>query len=144
MGSSDRRINTRYCYNYFRLGNAFADLSLIERLMSWQSFSANPRAAWWMSLNPNGQNRLHTRYLTKLPWYKRLAKHLLDQVFPFSSLLSPSIDRTIFTASHFVQSRILFVIQCKTETELDVSKCTSGREYSLPSIGEQCFSLAKW
>ncbi|WP_066752168.1 hypothetical protein [Sphingobacterium populi] len=33
MGSTDRRVTSRLCYNYFRLGGAFSDLDIEEKLI---------------------------------------------------------------------------------------------------------------
>lgn len=102
MGSSDRRINTRYCYNYFRLGNAFADLSLIERLFLAE-FLCESQSSMVDELKPEWSKQIAQPLSDKIALVQETCGAFLDQVFPFSSLLSPSIDRTIFTASHFVQ-----------------------------------------
>src|SRR5690606_41350504 len=38
MGSSDRRMNSRFCYNFFRLGKAFSNLVFPRNLASLNFF----------------------------------------------------------------------------------------------------------
>ena len=138
MGSSDRRINTRYCYNYFRLGNAFADLSLIERLFLAE-FLCESQSSMVDELKPEWSKQIAQPLSDKIALVQETCGAFLDQVFPFSSLLSPSIDRTIFTASHFVQPDLY--IRVKQGAELDVQNVLAGENIPYRALGNNALAL---
>lgn len=138
MGSSDRRVNTRYCYNYFRLGNAFADLSLMERLVLAE-FLCESQSGMVDELKPEWSKQIAQPLSDKIALVQEAWGEFLNQVFPFSSLLSPSIDSTIFAASHFVQPDLY--IRVKQGAELDVQNVLAEENISYRALGNNALAL---
>ncbi|NQD72634.1 RsmB/NOP family class I SAM-dependent RNA methyltransferase, partial [Sphingobacterium shayense] len=103
MGSSDRRMTSRLCYNYFRLGKGFRKLEPLERLTvaeflceQYSDLVALYQPTWTVSQTLSIVEKvsfLATIYGSKL----------IDEVIPFSNELSTGIDRDTFLISHFVQ-----------------------------------------
>jgi len=104
MGSSDRRWASRYIYSYFRQGKALLDLPIIERL-AVADFLCNTD----LSLITEHHFAAAAKHVA-LPIEEKIAfvKSLypafeLNDVFPFESELSESIDKKAFLLSLFVQ-----------------------------------------
>ena len=121
MGSSDRRMTSRLCYNYFRLGNGFRKLEPLERLIvaeflceQYSDIVALYQPTWTVSQTLSIVEKvsfLATIYGSKL----------IDEVFPFSNELSTGIDRDTFLISHFVQPDLF--IRVKRGKESFVEQC---------------------
>ncbi len=103
-GSKDRKYITHLCYNFYRTGKSFNDISTEEKLKI-AIFLCNDNAGGWVFLYDNDwldnwSNLLNeriafiqTRYVSFSP----------DNVFPFANELSESIDKTAFLQSFFIQ-----------------------------------------
>lgn len=121
MGSSDRRMTSRLCYNYFRLGNGFRKLEPLERLTvaeflceQYSDLVALYQPTWTVSQTLSIVEKvsfLATIYGSKL----------IDEVIPFSNELSTGIDRDTFLISHFVQPDLF--IRVKRGKESFVEQC---------------------
>lgn len=121
MGSSDRRMTSRLCYNYFRLGKGFRKLEPLERLTvaeflceQYSDLVALYQPTWTVSQTLSIVEKvsfLATIYGSKL----------IDEVIPFSNELSTGIDRDTFLISHFVQPDLF--IRVKRGKESFVEQC---------------------
>lgn len=104
MGSSDRRWATRHLYSFFRLGKALSHLSNEERL-SFADFLCHDTLSLIVEKNlPDLKEKITAPLTEKLNII--LSKHpdfKLEEVYPFDSHLSESIDREEFFKSFFIQ-----------------------------------------
>lgn len=104
MGSTDRRIANRLIYNYFRLSRAIPDVELQERLFVAE-FLCNTQGNSFLShFKPEFAACVGFSLDEKLAIVKQVYPGFkLTDVFPWSSELSPSIDKEAFLKSFFTQ-----------------------------------------
>lgn len=104
MGSTDRRIANRLIYNYFRLGRAIPDVEPQERLFVAE-FLCNTQGNSFLShFKPDFAACIGFSLDEKLTIVKQVYPGFkLTDVFPWSSELSPSIDKEAFLKSFFTQ-----------------------------------------
>lgn len=102
MGSSDRRIASRLIYNYFRLGQALINTSTEDRLFVAEflcntqvnSFLTHFKPDWALCVGFSLDEKLAMVKIS-YPDFK------LEDVFPWTDQLSPSIDKQAFLKSFF-------------------------------------------
>jgi len=140
MGSSDRRIANRLIYNYFRLGKAIADVDTDERLFVAE-FLCNTQSNSFIShFKPEWDACIGFGLDEKLAMVKQAYPVFkLEDVFPWSAALSPSIDKEAFLKSFFTQPdlyiRIIKGFETKVKTTLTDANITFREE------GAQCLAL---
>src|SRR5476649_331958 len=104
MGSTDRRVASRLVYNYFRLGRALPVLPADERLFiaeflcntQLNSFLQHFKPEWAACVGFDIGEKLDM-VKTAYPAFK------LEDVFPWTNLLSAGVDKDAFLRSFFVQ-----------------------------------------
>ncbi len=138
MGSSDRRMNSRFCYNYFRLGRAFENLSFVEKL-SIAEFLCESDSAMVQVYKPEWSERLSLDLEEKVSFIEKEYGDFLDLVFPFSSSLSKTIEKRAFIISHFVQPNLY--IRLKHGMEKKVKTALKEHAVSFEVLSEQTLSL---
>jgi 16S rRNA (cytosine967-C5)-methyltransferase len=121
MGSSDRRLASRYLYSYFRLGNALKDVPVIERL-AIADFLCNMDASLVVTTY---QAELADQ--VALPVQAKLAlvrdkypEFDLQDVFPFHLQRSAEINWSLFLQSFFTQPDLY--IRVKEKYTQDVAE----------------------
>lgn len=105
MGSSDRRMTSRFLYNHFRIGHAFAQLPTVERLVLAEYLCENESdivAMYLPELNDSITNDLEK----KITYLQSLYGDFLPDIFPFATHLSNEIDKSAFIKSFFVQPHL--------------------------------------
>lgn len=110
MGSSDRRMTSRLCYNLFRLGQALPALSVQERLISAEFLCEETsdvvglyRPAWLANIS--------SPLPDKIDFLAAQGISVREGLFPFSSLLSSGVDAEAFLASQLVQPDLFIRVQ---------------------------------
>ncbi|WP_295648470.1 RsmB/NOP family class I SAM-dependent RNA methyltransferase [uncultured Mucilaginibacter sp.] len=119
MGSTDRRIANRLIYNYFRLGRAIPDVEPQERLFVAE-FLCNTQGNSFLShFKPDFAACIGFSLDEKLTIVKQVYPGFkLTDVFPWSSELSPSIDKEAFLKSFFTQPDLYIRILKGCETQV--------------------------
>ncbi|MGB4398980.1 MAG: RsmB/NOP family class I SAM-dependent RNA methyltransferase [Daejeonella sp.] len=102
MGSNDRRSASRLLYNYFRLGKAFADQAIEERLFIAEFFCTSVDNPFLQHFRPDLNERIYLSLADKIAFMQSQYGFVLADVFPFGPL-SEGIDETDFFKSIFVQ-----------------------------------------
>lgn len=102
MGSSDRRMTSRFCYNYFRLGNAYPQGDLVERLVIAE-FLCEQHSDLVSLRNQELANAIQLPVKAKLELAAKLKDFDREGLFPLTEILSEDIDKDAFVASHFIQ-----------------------------------------
>lgn len=100
MGASDRRMTSRYCYNYFRIGKSFPDYSVQDRLV-FAEFLCEQESAVVQLLHADLYQNITNSLSAKIAYLK--SGFSLGAVFPLVDALSPDIDQDSFVSSHFTQ-----------------------------------------
>ncbi len=139
MGSSDRRMNSRYCYNVFRLGRAFEELTLTERL-AIAEFLCEGESAVVHEFKPDWINKNFTNLGDKIDFIKSLYGDFLDKVFPLADHLSSGIAKEEFISSHFVQPDLF--IRLKRGSEATVKQELEQQGIAFVEAGPQTLALS--
>lgn len=139
MGSSDRRMNSRYCYHVFRLGRAFQDLPLQERLVIAE-FLCETESAVVHELRPEWVEQQKPVLSERIAFIESLYPGFLNQVFPWHAHLSDAIDKDAFIQSHFVQPHLFIRIQAGKAEQ--VKKELSKQDISFEAVSPQTLVLA--
>jgi len=139
MGSSDRRMNSRYCYNVFRLGRAFEELALTERL-AIAEFLCEGESAVVHEFKPEWINKNFTNLGDKIDFIQSLYGDFLEKVFPLTDHLSPGIVKEEFISSHFVQPDLF--IRLKRGSEATVKHELEQQGIAFVEAGPQTLALS--
>lgn len=102
MGSSDRKMTSRFCYNYFRLGNAYPQSDFVERL-TLAEFLCEQHSDLVNLRNKELADSIHLPLSEKLSIANSQKGFELNRLFPIADTLSKDIDSAIFLSSHFIQ-----------------------------------------
>lgn len=105
MGSTDRRITSRYCYNFFRIGRAFTHLSMAERL-ALSEYLCETDSELLAIRHPKLYASIHEDIDKKIATLRSEYGDFLDQVFPFAEHLSSEIEVNSFVKSLFKQPHL--------------------------------------
>ncbi|MDE3235369.1 MAG: Fmu (Sun) domain-containing protein [Bacteroidota bacterium] len=103
-GSKDRKSIAQLCYSHYRLGKAFHELSIEERIKIALFLCNNEVGRWAFFFDDNWlaawATNLHQRITFVQSCYPSF---VLDDVFPWKEELSEGIDVSAFIGSHFIQ-----------------------------------------
>lgn len=110
MGSSDRRITSRLCYDYFRLGNAVPHLDLREKL-TIATFLCETESDLVASDKPLWLTKMGAPVSEKLSFLEEGGLSIRNQLFPFVDYLSKSVDKEAFVLSHLTQPDLFIRVQ---------------------------------
>ncbi|MBW4890608.1 RsmB/NOP family class I SAM-dependent RNA methyltransferase [Mucilaginibacter sp. HMF5004] len=140
MGSSDRRVANRLIYNYFRLGKAIIDVVPEERLFVAEFLCNTQSNSFLAHFKPEWEACISFSLDDKLAMVKQVYPNFkLEDVFPWSAALSPSIDKEAFLKSFFTQPdlyiRILKGFETKVKATLTDANITFREE------SPQCLAL---
>ena len=138
MGSSDRRMNSRFCYNYFRLGKAFINLTVVERL-TIAEYLCEENSGVVSIFKNEWVNTNHSPINEKIENVRQEYGDFLEEVFPFPFDLSASIDKNHFIISHFIQPNLY--IRIKKGMEDKVKKILLKNEVPFEELSSQALSL---
>ena len=139
MGSSDRRMNSRYCYNYFRLGNAFKDQSKEIKLLIAE-FLCEDESVLVLALQPTWANRLNSSLDAKIAFIESIYGLFLNDVFPVTEEFSENINPKDFIKSHFIQPDLFIRIQRNKESI--VKEELSRHNIDFTDLGNQTLVLS--
>lgn len=140
MGSKDRKIASRLVYNFYRLGNALADLDIQERLIVAEflcneisnSFIAYYKPEWSEIINIALGEKIGI-VKSVYPQFKK------NHLFPFSNHFSPTVDLDLFCKSILIQPDLF--IRVKRGSEKRVLRLLTDAEIHVQVLEEQTFVL---
>lgn len=139
MGSTDRRIASRWVYNYFRLGKALAELSVTDRLVLAE-YLCNTDSALVAYLNSTLTQRISLSFEEKSSVLSDTFGFNQFDVFPFIDRASDGLDKKLFIKSLFQQP--LLFIRVHPGEKAFVEQCLIHREISYGEVNEHCFALS--
>jgi 16S rRNA (cytosine967-C5)-methyltransferase len=138
-GSRDRKWITHFCYAYYRIGHAVADLSTEDRLRI-ALLLADPRpdadffpADWRDIYEKDPEDRLH--------WLqKEIQGFQPDNIFPWTNQLSAGVDASHFNKSHLKQPDLFLRIRPGHEKQVKQQLESAGIPFRI--ILDECMALA--
>lgn len=98
MGSSDRKMTSRLCYNYFRIGEWMKDASLLERV-SYAEYLCENDSAVVQLLQPQLYESIQQDVSQKITNVQAAT----EDFFPFTEEFSGGIDKQEFLQSQLIQ-----------------------------------------
>ncbi|WP_380932214.1 RsmB/NOP family class I SAM-dependent RNA methyltransferase [Sphingobacterium suaedae] len=138
MGSSDRRMTSRLCYNYFRLGDAAADLSIDERLVIAE-FLCEVESPFVSLYKPSWDMHIKESVANKLTLVEQQGLNVTSGLFPFAEHLSPHIDHAAFAVSHLIQPDLF--IRVKSDAQNRVQSALDTQNIPFEVVDTQTYSL---
>lgn len=138
MGSNDRRSASRLIYNYFRLGKAFADRAIEERLFIAEFFCTVVDNPFLQHFRPDLNEKIYLPLAEKIAFMQSQYGFVLADVFPFGPL-SKGIDKPDFFKSIFVQPDLYIRIHPDKEEVVIAAIAETAIPYRL--IGKYTLAL---
>ena len=103
MGSNDRRSASRLLYNFYRIGKAFQDKPVEQRLLMAEFLCTAVDNPFLQHFRPDLNENIQMSQKEKIAYSILKEGLVLQDVFPFTEHLSKGIDQTSFLQSFFVQ-----------------------------------------
>ncbi|MCL7986750.1 RsmB/NOP family class I SAM-dependent RNA methyltransferase [Sphingobacterium sp. lm-10] len=110
MGSTDRRITSRLCYNYFRLGAAFTDLDIEEKLVVAE-FLCEQKSDVVSVKYPAWNTEIAKPVEEKIALVEERYGKFLQDVFRVLSDVSSEVNTAIFIPSLFIQPKLFIRVK---------------------------------
>jgi 16S rRNA (cytosine967-C5)-methyltransferase len=140
MGSTDRRVASRLVYNYFRLGRALPNLPADERLFIAEFLCNTQINSFLQHFKPEWAACIDFSIADKLTMVKAVHPDFaLDDVFPWTSQLSASIDKDAFLKSFFVQPDLFIRVYKGFENQVKAALAVA--EVAFKYEGNGCLAL---
>ena len=139
-GSKDRKFIAHACYNYYRLGHALKDLTIQERLKI-SIFLCNEIAEDWKILYDDKWLQHWNNFLDeRIGFIKtKYASFSVNEIFPFTDVLSTEIDTTAFIQSHLIQPDVFLRIRNR---HTEVIKKLHQNKIPFKEIEESCIIIS--
>ena len=135
MGSTDRRTASHLLYNYFRIGKGCIDLPSEERLFVAEFLCSTSDSPFLEYFKPDYNSRISLVLNEKLTYLEtQSCSFKLEDVFPFHSHLSASIDKQEFLKSFFVQPDLFIRIHPGKEKLVKLKLEDAGIEFKEEGI----------
>ena len=139
MGSSDRRMTSRFCYNWFRLGHALQEVDTLKRLCIAE-FLCETTSDLVALHEPEWNERIAQSTEEKVAFMGELGFAVLTAIFPFMEGLSASINQQAFALSQLQQPDLF--IRVKAKEVAAVKNVLDKQEISFVQETNTCFRLA--
>lgn len=124
MGSSDRKMTSRFMYNYFRLGKALSGYGVPQRL-AFAEFLCEQESSFLQVHHTALHENIMMPLDEKVEYLTTRYGFVLKEVFPFPEQLSEGVDRQHFLLSHFVQPDLFIRVK---RSQLEVVRQFFDRE----------------
>ena len=134
-GSRDRKAISSLCYAYFRLGKAYKDLPVEERICYGLFLSEYKPNELLHFFHPN----LDEQYALELYEKMNLLAITFDDVFPYTDFLSQQLDAHLYITSFFRQPKLF--IRTRPGRKQAVTEKLDRATISYTCIGDDCLEL---
>lgn len=138
MGSSDRRMTSRFCYNLFRLGDALIDLPTVDRLVV-SEFLCEIQSAVVALYQPDWISHMTSSLEEKIVYLEAQGYTIISSLYPFTSHLSPTIDKDKFVLSHLVQPDLF--IRVPQNNKATVERELAGHDITFNDVFGNAYRL---
>ncbi|MGV3685183.1 MAG: RsmB/NOP family class I SAM-dependent RNA methyltransferase [Daejeonella sp.] len=138
MGSNDRRSASRLLYNYYRIGNAFHNLPVEERLFYAEFLCTAVDNPFLQHFRPDLNEKIYLSREEKLDYLAKDERFNLRDVFPFGDF-SEGINESLFCRSIFIQPD-LFIRMHPGKEDLVVSEINA-TSISFSRLGNYTLAL---
>jgi 16S rRNA (cytosine967-C5)-methyltransferase len=139
-GSKDRKIISHVCYNFYRLGKSFNDISIEEKLKI-AIFICNDNIKDWNFLYEDEWLNNHTKLLHERIAFIQ-AKYIsfsMSDIFRFENEISESLDTTAVAKSFFIQPDVF--IRIRPGNKENVFQKLQAHAINFNFVDEDCIAL---
>ena len=143
-GSNDRKFITHLCYCYFRIGMAFPEMPVEERMLTGLFLCSARGNPVLEQLNPGWNKQAHITFEEKCSilsnhYSADLRLALQMNLFPFTSELTQGIEQDKFALSHLRQPHLF--IRLRPGHEIMVKKKLKNEAIEYSQVSEACLAL---
>lgn len=139
-GSRDRRLISSFCYQYFRLGNACSELSLEEKVLTGIFLCSDSQNQMLETHKPEWNALAESTLDTKFGLLSIDADRFYKELFPWSNLVSASIELSLFVHSFLTQPDVF--IRIRPNFEESTRKKLKEQETPFQEINDHSLSFA--
>ena len=140
-GSKDRKFITHLCYTFFRLGKSLSTISTEEKLKLALFICTNYAGDWSFLFDDEWLQHWSAILEQRLAFVQtKFTQFALNNVFPFETEVSESLNTEAFTKSFFIQPDVFLRIR----PGYDESVINKLQQHNVPfnKIEEDCISLS--
>src|SRR5690606_40588777 len=113
MGSSDRKMTSRLCYNYFRIGEWMKEAPLLERL-AYAEYLCEYESPIVQLLQPQLYETIQQDVFQKMTHVQAV----IEDFFPFTGGFSSGINKKEFLQSQLIQPDLFIRLQRGSEERM--------------------------
>jgi 16S rRNA (cytosine967-C5)-methyltransferase len=136
-GSKDRKQIASLCYNYFRLGKAFRDTPVDERILLGTFLCEQSSSAFLENIRPELNSQIERPLIEKLSLIDE--KFSGNEFFPFTEELSEGINSRSFNISFLIQPDLFLRIRPGNHKKVMGKLSGAGINYKL--VNKDCLAL---
>ena len=129
-GSRDRKVISHLCYSFFRLGSAFPEYSLKDRISVAQFLTAEKPSPILEAINQEWNEKASLSLDEKFHYLN--AANQKTEIFPWRAELSEEIDADAFAASHLIQPNLYLRVRPGYEESVIAQLTQENIEYHQP------------
>ena len=143
-GSNDRKHITHLCYCYFRMGRAFPDMPVEEKMLTGLFLCSSTDNPVLQHLKPGWNEKIRLSIESKcsvinLPGVNGGILQLLTKLFPFTNELTEGIEQDEFVLSHLGQTKVF--IRLRPGHEIPVKKKLIDGAIEYWQVSDTCLAL---
>lgn len=129
-GSRDRKLISQLCYGYYRLGGAFAGLSMQERIRIAQFLTASQPSPLLAAIHPDWNAAAEISIRDKFAYLD--ASDEIDFIFSWRNELSKAVDAEAFSLAHLQQPDLFLRVRPGCEPSVKEKLATAGINFTQP------------
>src|SRR6266542_704829 len=137
FGSRDRKYVTELCYCNYRTGHALKNVTTEQRILTALFLCAQKQNELLAHLKPEWNEKAELSLEEKIS-YLNYPYNITD-IFPRKDELSEHIDRTVFAASHLIQSDLF--LRIRPNKKKQVYKKLQENKIEFKECAEDCLVL---
>ena len=137
FGSRDRKYVTELCYCNYRTGHALRNVTTEQRILTALFLCAQKQNELLAHLKPEWNEKAELSLEEKIS-YLNYPFNITD-IFPRKDELSEHIDRTVFAASHLIQSDLF--LRIRPNKKKQVYKKLQENKIEFKECAEDCLVL---
>jgi 16S rRNA (cytosine967-C5)-methyltransferase len=138
FGSKDRKQISHLCYCFYRIGNAFQNLSSEGRMLTALFLCSENSNKILEELKPEWNERVSLPVIEKINLVS--ANKEIEHIFPFATELSKKIEQQPFSLSFLIQPNLYLRIRAGKKKK--VIRQLEEAEINFTLLGEDCIQLS--
>lgn len=137
FGSKDRKYIAHLCYCYFRLGRAFAEISMVEKIGIGLFLCSGGANSLLQAVHPEWNERAHLSVSEKLQMLNSQGEE--EKIFAFNHLLSKEIETVPFNLSFLVQPPVYLRLRPGKAQKVKETFLSAGVPFKI--VEEACIAV---